>query len=437
MRPIPNQGLSGALGSVETIRRDELTCCSHWPHAFASERKDYRYYEIVEDTIFQGFDYRYFAIKDPSGEVCAVQPFFILDQDLLVGAVAKIGKLIEFIRTIWPRFMRLRVLMVGCAAGEGHLDDPNVMPAWLQSQLLASAIVKEARAMNVSLIVLKEFPAKYRDILQCFLRRGFTRVPSLPMTKLNIDYSSFAEYMNKALNSATRTKLRKKFRAAAQAAPIEMSVVEDITPIVDEIYPLYLQVYERSKLHFEKLSREYFCRLGRLMPDKVRFFVWRQNERVVAFTLCMIQREAIYAEYIGLDYSVALDLHLYHYAVRDMITWSIANGYKWFRSSSLNYDPKLHLRHLLDPIDLYVRHVSRAKNVVLKFVLPLIEPTRYDKTLKKFPNYQELLAASPRWAARRSNNFLPKQTQYNFEPIISNSWWGLVNTLRIIGKTDA
>ena len=55
------------------------------------------------------------------------------------------------------------------------------------------------------------------------------------MTKLNIDYLSFTDYMNKALNSATRAKLRKKFRAAAQATPIEMSVVDDITPLVDEI----------------------------------------------------------------------------------------------------------------------------------------------------------------------------------------------------------
>ena len=147
------------------------------------------------------------------------------------------------------------------------------------------------------------------------------------MTKLHIDYPSFTDYMNKALNSATRAKLRKKFRAAAQATPIEMSVVDDITPLVDEIHPLYLQVYERSKLHFEKLSKEYFCKLGRVMPDKVRFFIWRQNARVVAFALSMIEGDAIYAEYIGLDYSVALDQHLYHYAVRDMITWSIANRY--------------------------------------------------------------------------------------------------------------
>ena len=81
------------------------------------------------------------------------------------------------------------------------------------------------------------------------------------MTKLNIDYVSFDDYMKNALNCATRTKLRKKFRAAAQAMPIEMSVVGDVTPIIDNIYPLYLQVYERSKLHFEKLTKEYFCKL--------------------------------------------------------------------------------------------------------------------------------------------------------------------------------
>jgi hypothetical protein len=377
-------------GSVETIRRGELAHCLHWPHAFEHERKDSRYYEIVEDTILQGFEYRYFAIKDTHGEVRAIQPFFILDQDILVGASPKVGNLINAIRNIWPRFMRVRVLMVGCAAGEGHLDNAEAMPFDHQSQLLASAIVTEAIKLRAPIIVLKEFPAKYRDALQCFLLCGFARVPSLPMTKLNINYASFAEYMNKALNSATRTKLRRKFRAAAQAALIEMTVVNDITPAVDEIYPLYLQVYERSKMHFEKLSKEYFCRLGRAMPDKVCFFVWRQNARIVAFTLCMIEEDAIYAEYIGLDYSVALDLHLYHYAVRDMITWSIAHGYKWFRSSALNYDPKLHLRHQLDPIDLYVRHTSRLKNSLLKLILPLIEPTRYDKTLKKFPNYEDL-----------------------------------------------
>jgi hypothetical protein len=59
--------------------------------------------------------------------------------------------------------------------------------------------------------------------------------------------------------------LRKKFKIAAQSSPIEMIAVDDIAPFVSEIYPLYLQVYERSKLHFEKLTEEYFRRIGSQM----------------------------------------------------------------------------------------------------------------------------------------------------------------------------
>ena len=46
----------------------------------------------------------------------------------------------------------------------------------------------------------------------------------------------------------------------------------------------------------------------------------------------------LFAEYLGLDYSVALKLHLDHYVFRDLVRWAMTNGYKWFQSSGLNYD---------------------------------------------------------------------------------------------------
>ncbi len=383
--------VAGPSGDVVLVSRAELARSRHWPKAFAGRRKDHRYYQLVEDTLKEGFDYRYFALRDADGEVQAVQPFFILDQDIILGAGPAISRLVGAIRRLWPRCLMLRTLMVGCVAGEGHMDGDEPSQC-ANAERLAAAIVGQARELRAPLIVLKEFPTEYRKPLQCFIEHGFTRAPSLPMTRLNIDYADFEDYMTKALNSATRRKLRKKFRIAAQSAPIQMSVVDDITPLVDEIYPLYLQVYERSKLHFEKLTKAFFSGVGRLMPDKARFFVWRQEGRIVAFSLCLLEGDALYAEYIGLDYSVALDLHLYHYAVRDMTSWAIAEGYKWFRSSGLNYDPKLHLRHQLDPIDLYVRHASPVANAVLKRVLPWIEPTHSDPILKKFANYAELWA---------------------------------------------
>jgi hypothetical protein len=377
-------------GHVAVLSRVEVEQCRRWPNAFASERKDHRYYEIVEDTIQCEFDYRYFAIKSGGGEVGAIQPFFILNQDLLLGASPNIAPIIAAVRRLWPGFMRVRALMIGCAAGEGHLDGDDSLSQSSHAKTLALAVCEHARRLKVSIIVLKEFPAKYRDCLGCFQQCGFTRVPSLPMTKLNIDYRSFDEYMDTALNSSTRAKLRKKFKIAARYSPIRMATVGDIAPLISEIDPLYLQVYERSKLHFEKLTEEYFRRIGGQMGDKARFFVWRQHEKIIGFALCMVDGDELYAEYVGFDYAVALKVHLYHYVVRDIIMWAIEKEFKWFRSSGLNYDPKLHMRHLLDPIDLYVRHTSRIVNVLLRWVLPLIEPTRYDKTLRKFSNYDEL-----------------------------------------------
>jgi Acetyltransferase (GNAT) domain len=375
---------------VQVLGRAELARCGFWQTAFARQRKDRRFYELVEDTIHQGFDYRYFAVVDEKGEVRAVQPFLIVDQDLLAGLADRITKLAGLVRRVWPRFLRLSTLMVGCAVGEGHLDGLDEASQQAIANALATAIPAHARHLGASLIVLKEFPAKYRAALRCFVTKGFARIPSMPMVSRSLEYRSFDDYVARVLSAKMRNQLRRKFEDAAKAGPIEMIVLKDIAPFVDEIYPLYLQVYERSTLHFEKLTKEFFCRLGERMPDKTRFFLWRKDGRIVAFNLCMVQDDAICSEYIGLDYSVALDLHLYFVVVRDLMSWAMANGYKSFHSSGLNYDPKYRLRFELDPLDLYVRHTSRIANVVLARVLPLLGPTRYDTNLKRFTNFREL-----------------------------------------------
>ena len=49
---------------------------------------------------------------------------------------------------------------------------------------------------------------------------------------------------------------------------------------------------------------------------------------------------------------------------------AIQNKYKWIRSSGLNYEPKLRMRHALDPIDLYVRHTSPLVNSTSSTAVP-------------------------------------------------------------------
>ena len=110
---------AGSLLHMEIISRAELERCSRWPLAFANERKDRRYYEIVEDTIDQGFDYGYFALKNEAGEIRAIQPFFINDQDMLAGTSPEIMKIVAPIRRLWSRFLKMRTLMIGMPEAKG------------------------------------------------------------------------------------------------------------------------------------------------------------------------------------------------------------------------------------------------------------------------------------------------------------------------------
>src|SRR5438132_13293430 len=110
------------LGSVQIANRDDIGQKPAWQRSFAPLRKDHRYYEIVEDTLDQGFRHGYFVLSDSAGNETAVQPFFLLDQDMLQGAGPVIRWTAAQVRRLFPRFLFMRTLMVGCAAGEGHLD---------------------------------------------------------------------------------------------------------------------------------------------------------------------------------------------------------------------------------------------------------------------------------------------------------------------------
>ncbi len=382
--------------NVTVATRAEVSKLGLWQNAFQSRRKDRRYYEIVADTICPEFIYRYLLIEDENGRISALQHFFLLEQDLLAGAGPRWQALSAKVRRYLPRFLIVRTLMVGCAAGEGHLQSNSAAAQRRHARALAANLVRLAREQHASLAVLKEFPAEYRNALACFEDAGFTRIASMPMTRLSVSaYTSFDDYMAKAMSGKNRRDLLRKLRAAERSGPIEMEVVSDISAIADELYPLYLQVFSRAQMRFEMLTKEFFLEIGRRMPDKAKFFIWRQEGRPIAFSLCLTEGDTLYGEYLGLDYRIALQIHLYFYVMRDMIAWAIAHNYRSIVSSALGYAPKAQMGHVLEPLDLYVRHTSPVINAVLKRILPWLEPVSRDKTLKRFPNYADLWAPPP------------------------------------------
>ena len=383
-----SQIISFTNGVARVLSRANLKDIDAWQHAFAGKTKDHRFYEIVADTIESKFEHHYLLLEDRPGNVRAIQPIFFVRQNLVEG-IPTLRAAVDAVRQRFPRFLTMRVLMVGNAAGEGHLSVCTPGDEEWVANALYQVLEIYGRESGASLIVFKDFPATYRDLLWKFAANDYIRIPSMPMTELKLDYTDFDQYVT-TLGASTRKDLRRKFRRIAAAEPISLEVVTDLTPYVDEVYPFYLQVHERSPLKFETLTKEYLSALGQRMPDRARFFIWRQNGKAIAFSVALVHQGTIYDDYLGLDYAVALDLHLYFHTLRDILSWSLRQGLQRYRSSPLNYQPKLHLGCDLFPLDLYVRHTNPLLNQIFRPVLKLLEPTRHDPVLKRFRNANEL-----------------------------------------------
>jgi hypothetical protein len=380
-----------SFGRAVVAHRVPLNDRAVWETGLEGAANDHRYYDLTHEALQHQFVHRYLLLKDNTGTTRAVQPFFLVHQDILVGMPAFVTRMVEKVREKFPSALKLRTLMVGCSAGEGQLvtDSETREFPWVV-RALGEVLPRVACALKTELVVFKDFPKANRPFLDRLGRFGFKRIPSMPATRLELGYTSFDHYLETALSAKMRKDLRRKFRKAASGLPITMEVVQDITPFIDDVFPLYEQVVRKSKLKFEMLTKSYFTALGQKMKNKAFFLVWRQEGRIVAFNSCIAHEGVLRDNYVGFDYTMALDYHLYFVTRRDLFSWAMQNGYHTYYSAPLNYDPKLHLRQKLSPLDIYARTSRSWLNPLFQRFLPLMEPTRYDPIIKKFANAEEL-----------------------------------------------
>ena len=346
-----------------------------WPAVFAGRERDHRDHELVADTL--GFDCRVLVVEDAAGTALALQPCFFVEQDVVATAPRFIRHFAAALRRLFPRALRLQMLMIGCATGESDLTAPDHVTE------IVAALPRLAREQGASLIVWKDMPVRHRAALEP-VRARFPRIDGMPLTMLPLGYIDFEDYLASHLSHAMRKNLRRKFRRLETAPPIEFTATTRISDVLEEAHALYLQVFDRARLQFEKLTPEFLLGLEQRLGERARFFLWRQEGRLIAVSICMLHEGVLRDEYLGLDYRVALDLHLYYVTFRDVLSWAITEGLLSYVSTPLNYEPKLHLGFALEPLDLYVGPAAEWARPFLHLALPYIGPTRAEPILPRF-----------------------------------------------------
>ena len=362
------------FASVIEINKDE------WDNVFPPIAESYNFFKTLDESLQHQFKPSYICIYEENLLVC-LAPCFVMDYHLETTVEGFLKKAALRIKAVFPKLFTLQVLICGCTAAEGRVGFKDITRPDIR-KFLVSVLRDLAKRERLSLVAFKDFTDDYERLFTTLERSGFHKVRSYPSVELPISFDSFESYLS-SLSRISRKGLKRNFREVESLPPLRMEITNALGSLLDDAYELYLNTLKKSDVQFETLSKDFFRVISQNSPDETRYFLWKLNDKLVAFDLCLLSNNILVDEYIGLDYAYAYKYHLYYLTFRDIMIWCIKNGVKTYESGALSYDPKKRLDFKFIPQNFLVKHSNPILNFFLGFLCLLLRPENFDPVLKE------------------------------------------------------
>ena len=280
-----------------------------------------------------------------------------------------------------PNLFSIKTLVCGIPMSQGHIGLAGDHAATLAA--ITRRMEQLAKKVRAHILAFKDFDHADAPKLASLKKNGFLRVDSLPTTELAVTFAGFEDYL-KTLSAATRYDLKRKFKKAA-TAKIEMTVagtLDDDT--LKDAYRLYRQTLDRHEIGFEIMPAAFFKLISKNMPHQAKYFLWRIDGKLVAFLFCLVSDTHFIDYFLGLDYAVAHQYHLYFVKFRDVMNWCLEHGIKKYEMGVSVYEPKRRLGFDFVPRDLYVKIRYRWLHPFFRGICALLRFDNFDPELRQW-----------------------------------------------------
>ncbi|GAA0723188.1 peptidogalycan biosysnthesis protein [Dokdonella soli] len=247
-------------------------------------------------------------------------PAFVARFDLLTTADADLRRRVTALPLyrFWSRLLRPRTCFIGTTVSEYAL-----FPADADAETMTHEWLAEHGRRHPFLIV-KDIPqesplldqasnAQARAIASACERAGFVLLEGQALAWVPIDFESIDDYLAR-LSASRRKDIRRKLRARAgldiEEIPAGSAFFGD-AGVRDAFYALYLEVYAKSEIHFDRLSRAFFDAALQDAASGGIVFVYRHEGRMIGWNLCFVVGETLVDKYVGFAYPAAREHNLY------------------------------------------------------------------------------------------------------------------------------
>ena len=366
--------------NVKIVQKIEEIPFQQWQEIFPSTPENYHFFKTLDVSHIPNFSFFYISVYK-NDRLVGEAPSFCITYPLDTTVQGPLKQLSQAIKKIFPDLLNIKAVVCGCPPGEGHLAlDGADKSAVLQA--IRQGLEEMAREQKTSVVAFKDFSQNDTCILDNLSRNGYHKISSYPSSGINIRFKTFEEYLQ-SLSKSSRKSLRRKFRKVTKAVKIDLEIVNEVAGSLDAVYGLYLQTLKKSDFYFEEYTKDFFKNISQNMSHETKYFLWRIDGRLVAFDLCLVSKDTMIDELVGLDYSVAYKYNLYFITFRDTITWCIENGIKKYTCGATAYGTKRRLGCAFTPLYMYVKHINPLINPFFKILCSMLKPELFDNEIKE------------------------------------------------------
>ena len=369
--------------SVRTVQHASEVPGLLWDEGFAPPLEGRWWYEVLEQSGLEDQFTFLYAVVERDGSPVALAPMFVADVPIELVVPEELMPLFAVVGRVFPAVMAQRTLFVGSpCADEGTI---GVLPGVDRVEVfvaIAQAMGHIARRHRALMLVWKDMPQAYAaDMAIAAPKTGLFSTPSFPGAEVAFVSTDKADVFAR-MKPSHRQQLKRKLRRSCEQAPLDITVIQQPDRLMmDEIFGLFKQTYDKAETRFERLDIQFFQRIA--TEPAVHFLMLRHriDGQLVAFMLLFDLGDAVINKFIGIDYQRPRDWMLYFRLTDAAIDWALTRGAKRLQSGQTGYRVKIELGHSLTPLLNFARHRVLPIHWIYALVAKTINWTTLDVEL--------------------------------------------------------
>jgi len=339
--------------------------------AYRSKTMTYAFWKTLENAKLKDIDYSYLVFFDDYKNPVGFAPGYTIRTDLAIFSSGLLKNILSKIRRLIPNFFTLNILECGSPI---TVNTPQfVKKEELDTSLflgsLKAALTSLAVKKRSLLIVIRDFEQdENTSVFESILTKlGFSWLPALPNTYLDIQWDSIDDYHN-SMRSHYRNKLFKHLRRNNE---VRYEVISDFGHLSTTLCEQWLVIHNEAKeLKREVLTPEFYSEISQNLEENSKVILFYQQEELIAHALLLQDNNMLRWLYVGRNKSEANSM--YFFIVEKIIETAIQMKTSRLEMGLTTYPIKTDFGARIVPVNIGVRITIPLTNFLLKPIYSLL-----------------------------------------------------------------